>query len=150
MSSKNLARRFRAIQHGEISEITTGRLDTTDDVRYNDPQFVQRAARLVFAIKPFADLDVVHRRRTWLSTAPRCVAPRRQGRSARARMPISIEMANDNFSVSSQLIYDVPVMEETCDDWRISTSNREGKKVRDPQGPVFANGKKRTVFAHLD
>ncbi|KYQ56643.1 hypothetical protein ALC60_04242 [Trachymyrmex zeteki] len=31
----------------------------------------------------------------------------------RTRTLISIEMANDNFSVSSQFIYDVPVMEET-------------------------------------
>jgi len=52
--------------------------DTTDDERYNDSQFVQRTACLVFAIKLFADLDVVHRRRTRLSTAPR-----RQERSAR-------------------------------------------------------------------
>ncbi|KYN23441.1 hypothetical protein ALC57_04315 [Trachymyrmex cornetzi] len=31
----------------------------------------------------------------------------------RTRTLISIEMANDNFSVSSYLIYDMPVMEET-------------------------------------
>jgi len=37
--------------------------DTTDDERYNDSQFVQRTARLVFAIKLFAYLDVVYRRR---------------------------------------------------------------------------------------
>jgi len=46
--------------------------------------------------------------------------------SRRARLSIAPigEMANDNFSASSHLIYDVPLMEETCGDSRISTGDR--------------------------
>jgi len=47
-------------------------------------------------------------------------------RGSRARLSIAPigEMANDNFSASSHLIYDVPVMEETCGDLRISSGDR--------------------------
>jgi len=83
-----------------------------DDVRYNDSQFVQRLASCLLSNCLRISMSHAFHGAT-------------AARKKRARTPISIEMANDNFSVSSHLIYDVPVMEETCDDWRISTRSND-------------------------
>lgn len=64
---------------------------------------------------------------------------RRYSRERRSATPID-ETANDNFSASSHLIYDVPVMEETCDDPQIAAETRR-KSYRAPRAVYGKRGR---------